>query len=160
MQNKLLISQLAYKCHQASQDGDDKLLRDTLAQLQSEMVNLAIKDQYEMVQHLQNPNNVNGELPAVEYEYVKKCFMLNLANHYSLEPTFLDEFIKQISGFSSDQLVSLKTALEQTQMNDFPANKNLNQNGINTQSRRFFEYINHIDNLLMDKNSSSEEMVD
>ena len=154
----LIISQLAYKCHQATQDGDNQLLQDTLSQLQSEMATLEIKDQYEMMVHLQSPNNVNGEFPAVEYNYVKTCFMNNLANYYSINITFQDEFIKQVSVFSPDQLLSLKTALEQAQANEFPANQNLNQDGKNTQSRRFFEYIRHIDDVLVKKELNEQEM--
>lgn len=149
-QNYILISQLAYSCHQAKQNNDTKLLEELTSKLQVEMSNIPIKEQYDYMAKLQNPNNVNGALPAVEYSFVRDGFMKNLTDYYSANVVFVDVFASQVDSFSFDQLTALKLALQQEKSNRFPANTDLNQNGINNQSRRFNEYVDTID-ILIDK---------
>lgn len=145
MDNKLKISQLAYECAQNSANKNKEALTQNMQDLKTTMATFDLNEQYQIMARLQNPNNVNGALPAVEYAPVRDCFMQNLADYYSQQVVFQEEFENQTSAFSLDQLEALRGALETAQIENFPANSQLSQNGINVTSTRFDGYINQID---------------
>lgn len=145
MDNKLKISQLAYECAQNSANKNKEALTQNMQDLKTTMATFDLNEQYQIMARLQNPNNVNGALPAVEYAPVRDCFMQNLADYYSQQVVFQEEFESQTSAFSLDQLEALRGALETAQIENFPANSQLSQNGINVTSTRFDGYINQID---------------
>jgi hypothetical protein len=125
--------------------------------LKTALSNLPIKDQYDIMARLQNPNNVNGAPPAVEYASVRDCFTSNLSEYYANNVTFQEAFVQQISHFSTDQLASLKAALAHTASNNFAVNPELNQNGRNVLSNRFDGYVNYIDEILTKEQDQERE---
>ncbi len=154
MDNRLAISLLAYKCAQNSASQNKEALAQNMQALKETLSTFELNEQYEIMAKLQNPNNVYGAKPAVEYEPVRDCFMSNLADYYSTQnkKDTTAEFQNQISVFTVDQLESLKGALITAQSEGFPANDQLNQNGINVTSERFIGYINQIDGMVADLN--------
>lgn len=157
MDKTFIISQLAYKCAQNSASQNKEALAQNMQALKETMATLDLNEQYQIMARLQNPNNVNGALPAVEYAPVRDCFMENLADYYSTQVIRGDEFRSQVEAFTPDQLEALGVALETAQSEGFPANDQLNQKGINVTSERFAEYINTIEHMVqsLDNNGNS-----
>lgn len=157
MDNRLAISLLAYKCAQNSASQNKEALAQNMQALKETLSTFELNEQYEIMAKLQNPNNVYGAPPAVEYAPVRDCFMQNLTDYYSTQVIRGDEFHSQVEAFTPDQLESLKGALITAQSEGFPANDQLNQNGINVTSERFAEYINTIEQMeqSLDNNGNS-----
>ena len=150
--SRLIISQLARECAQNSASQNKEALAQNMQALKETMATFDLNEQYQIMARLQNPNNVNGALPAVEYAPVRDCFMENLADYYSTQVIRGDEFRSQVEAFTPDQLEALKGALETAQSEGFPANDQLDQNGINVTSERFMDYIKQIDDMVADLN--------
>lgn len=150
---KIIIAKLAREC---ATNADNKEL---LKKLKEQLSSFPKKEQYEMVLRLQDPTNVNGSQPSIEYFPVRDCFMQNLVVHYSVNVTHPADFAKHISSFSDDQLASLKSALESAQQEGIPANTQLNQNGQNVTVSRFNEYIKMINTLYKEKVSLGEREI-
>lgn len=117
--NKLKIAQLAYECAQNSTNKNKEALTQNMQDLKATMATFDLNEQYQIMARLQNPNNVNGALPAVEYAPVRDCFMQILADYYSQQVVFQEEFENQTSTFSLDQLEALRGALEIAQIENF-----------------------------------------